>query len=489
MADEDKQQHHQYSASASEGWLNCPGKITMERGIKDEYSPWADEGSAAHYVGGICLEKGEMPDQYIGRTVICWAKEGDRDGQSFVEDGIPEGAVERSRWEVNEEMVENLQIYVDTVRADLNENGMLLAEERLHFGSAIGVEGAFGTTDAAIVFDGGECWNIYDLKYGRKPVDATGNTQMQLYALGALEEYGLIFDASKLKRIKATIIQPRIDNVSSWEVSIDDLMLFAERCKKAIELAEAAAFTVNVPNDWCSTLEEWQSTYLKPSDKGCMWCKAKGSCPAFAAQNIETVYAALPISDADLDSLDDIAPANPTGMQALALPKETFESSLQIAIANVPHLELDVLAKLYAASSLFDEFRDAVASRFHNALMSGAEHPDWKLVKGRAGNRKWENPEKAEETLKAMRLKADEMYDKKVISPTKAEKLLEKEFPRKWGKLQAQIVREEGKITLAPAHDKRPAYSPIDLLPDMTEKQDDLFEVFATTDQDDLDLV
>lgn len=476
------EQHHRYSASGSEGWLNCPGKVAMESGIPDTYSPWADEGSAAHFLGSICLEKNVSPSEYLGKEIICWEKAGERDGQVFAGDPLPEGAVERSRWEVDEEMVTNITIYKGLVEADVTAGRQLMVEKRVHFGDAIGVKGAFGTSDAIVIEDGGEDLFVDDLKYGRKPVDATENTQGRLYAIGAIEDYGLVYDLDNVKRIWIRIIQPRINNTSTWVTSPEDLKAFAERCKAAVERSEEAIFTMDTPNQWYETHEEWQKEYLKYSEKGCFWCKAKGSCPAFAAQNVEAIYTALPVAEADLSDLPEydengeVIPAT----KALALPKESFESSLKRAVANVHTLDTHTLAKLYGASSLFDEFRDSVAQMLHNRLMAGEQHPDWKLVRGRAGNRKWSSPEEAEEVMKSMRLKADEMYAKKIISPADAEKLLAKTSVRKWNRISGLITRSEGKIALAPAFDKRDAYIPVQL-PDLTEEDsgipDDLIDL------------
>ena len=88
-------------------------------------------------------------------------------------------------------------------------------------------------------------------------------------------------------------------------------------------------------------------------------------------------------------------------------------------------------------------------------LILGTEVPGFKLVEGKQGNRAWVDQAKAEAALKALRLKADDMYDKKLISPTTAEKLL-KTDPKKWAKLQELITRASGKPSVAPSSDKRP---------------------------------
>ena len=72
---------------------------------------------------------------------------------------------------------------------------------------------------------------------------------------------------------------------------------------------------------------------------------------------------------------------------------------------------------------LLRKFLDAVEERMLEETRIGT-FPDYKLVEGRRGKRDWRSPEDAEALMKSMRLKKDEMYDEKLISPTKAEKLL-----------------------------------------------------------------
>jgi hypothetical protein len=81
----------------------------------------------------------------------------------------------------------------------------------------------------------------------------------------------------------------------------------------------------------------------------------------------------------------------------------------------------------------------------------------YKLVEGRAGARAWADPAEAEKLLKSFRLKQDEMYDFTLISPTTAEKVLAAASPKRWAKAQALIRRSDGKPSVAPAADKRPA--------------------------------
>lgn len=193
---ETQAQHHRYSASGAEGWMTCAGKLVMEQGIPDKYSPFADEGSAAHFLASECLAKNRTPESYRNFGIICWEKPGERDGQCWSGgDDLPEGAVQRSLWKVDRDMVNYVTQYVDYVKGQV-KGGTLLVEQRVHFGNFIGVPGAFGTSDTVILSEDGTELIIVDLKYGFQEVSAERNSQMQLYALGVL---GSANDAEEAK--------------------------------------------------------------------------------------------------------------------------------------------------------------------------------------------------------------------------------------------------------------------------------------------------
>ncbi|MNY33805.1 hypothetical protein D3C86_1681020 [compost metagenome] len=109
---------------------------------------------------------------------------------------------------------------------------------------------------------------------------------------------------------------------------------------------------------------------------------------------------------------------------------------------------------------MIEGFAKAVRAEVERRLLAGKfTDARYKLVEGRQGARSWTSYEQAEAALKAMRLKVDQMYDFKLISPTTAEKVLKEANPRKWNKLQPLISRSDGKPSVAPASDKRPALS------------------------------
>ena len=237
---DDQIQHHEYSASGFEGPFNCSGIKVMERGLKDTYSPYADDGSASHFLAAECLINNTKPLSYLGRFIICWEKEGERDGQCFADEPLPEGAIQRSKWEVDANRVEHIIEYVRRIR--LRAKGhTLLVEQRVEFGAAVGLEGAFGTSDTIIIASDSSWIYIGDLKYGFGHVYAKNNTQLMLYALGVINDFkDLLIDLKKLKEIRFEILQPRIHNFSEWACTLPELTEFAGKAQVAIERCEEA---------------------------------------------------------------------------------------------------------------------------------------------------------------------------------------------------------------------------------------------------------
>jgi hypothetical protein len=119
----------------------------------------------------------------------------------------------------------------------------------------------------------------------------------------------------------------------------------------------------------------------------------------------------------------------------------------------------DVLADCMAKVDLIEGWCKAVRAEVETRLLTGKPVRGWKVVQGKKGNRKWSSDADAEAMLKAMRIPHDRMYDYAVISPTSAEKLAKAEVigPRQWPRVAALITQAEGKPSVAPESDKRPA--------------------------------
>jgi hypothetical protein len=291
----------------------------------------------------------------------------------------------------------------------------LLVEQRVDFSEFVGVPDSRGTADAIVL--AGPVLQVHDLKFGRGVrVDAERNEQLMLYALGALSGLDLL---GEIERVVMVIHQPRLDHVSEWECSADELRVWAST--KARKAAAEALACVESPADVARN--------LNPGEKQCRWCRAKATCPALAAKVQQDVGA-------------EFAAINDAGLVAVPISKPSAD--LSAAMAAVPLIEM---------------WCKAVMAEGERRMLAGVPVAGFKLVEGRRGSRKWFDAADAEAALKAMRLKHDEMYDYSVISPTTAEKLAKAGSlgARQWSKLQALITQAEGRPSVAPASDKRPA--------------------------------
>jgi len=360
--------HAKLSASGSARWLNCTGSVKAEQSFKDSSSPAAEYGTCAHELADIVLSTGKDIDSFLGQTLS--------DAPSV---------------KVDQEMIDNVQGYVNYVQSF---GGEQFYEVRLDYSHL--VPNGFGTSDAVVIVD--NVIHVIDLKMGKGVVvDAENNTQGMLYALGAVEEYGYLYDFDK---VVIHIYQPRVSNFSTWELSIVDLTLFGEYVtKQAIE-----ALSDDAPRT--------------PGDKQCQWCKAKATCPALLKHAEKTI-------SAEFDNLDDLP--------------------------DVDSLTPDKLSVILSNKKLIESWLKAVEEHISHTLLGGEEFPGFKLVAGRS-LRKWANEDEAQEQL--ITLLDDQAFEKKLLTVAKAEKAL---GAKRKKEIENLIIKPEGKPTLAPESDKRPS--------------------------------
>lgn len=319
-------------------------------------------------------------------------------------------------FEVDSDMASYVKRYVQIVQ-DYAKGGTLLVEQRLPIGHLTGEENATGTADAVVLLD--DEIVVIDLKYGRGvEVSAENNPQLKLYALGALQEYEMLGD---FKRVRLVICQPRASHdPSEWAISVEDLQRFAGHVK------ERAFHALNVlKHEQHGALIH----HLREGDVQCKFCKAKAKCPKlaqFVQTTLEAEFTAIPETlPADVATITDDA----------------------------------TLSQKMAACDLIEEWIAAIRAKVAGELNAGRDVPGYKLVQGKKGNRAWTDEAVVEELLKTMRVGHDKMYQYKVISPTTAEKLAKENIigPRQWPRLQPLITRTDGKPSVAPITDKRPA--------------------------------
>jgi hypothetical protein len=310
---------------------------------------------------------------------------------------------------VDKVMVAYVEDYVKLVR-EYAEGGVLLVEQRVPIGHLTGETDATGTSDAVVVHADEGRLTVIDLKYGMGVrVLADGNEQAMMYALGALESYEQLAD---FVNICMVIHQPRLNSVSEHWIRVDDLMKFAAKVTEAAD-------TVRSPD-----------AFTAPGEKQCRFCKAKSVCPALKEIVDETVQ-----EEATADDFADMG-----------------DNSLAVAMGRV---------------ELIEQWCKSIRAEVERRLTKGLDVPGYKLVEGRKGNRAWSDAKDAETRLSAV-LKRDEMYEEKFISPATAEKLLKKD-PEGMSLLEELTHRPEGKLSVAPATDKRPAMDVKPILDDFRD--------------------
>jgi hypothetical protein len=376
--------------------MRCPGSVVLEAEYPDSSSPFAAEGTCAHELAAAVLTDPEF--------VIPVGETKQVDGYTI---------------KVTQDMADHVMDYCRLVWESA-ERAKLLVEQRVPIGHLTGEEDATGTSDAIIVDYDQEAIEVIDLKYGvGVKVYAEDNEQMQMYALGALHEHSLISDFSWVTMM---IHQPRLNHVAEWTISTAQLEAFGEEVSEAARTVELAA------SRYGDIDFDWDFNFLQPGEKQCRFCKAKATCPALRE---EVSAISGPATAADFA---EFVPDVPNA--------ETGDNYLSMAMSKVDMVE---------------GWCKAVRAETERRLLAGQTVDGWKLVEGRRGNRAWSDEDAVEEMFKkSFRLRDDEMYVRKLISPTAAEKLL-KDTPKRLKRAMDLTTRSEGKPSVAPAADKRPA--------------------------------
>jgi hypothetical protein len=393
--------------------MTCPGSVAMEAGYPNEDNDASASGTVDHYIASQVLPPVSQPlETFAGRV-------------------IKEGAF---AFEVDDERLERVKVYTDLIR-DYAQHGTLLVEQKLPIGWLTGEEDAEGTSDAVILAP--DELIVADAKFGYKAVDVATTPQLRIYALAAKRQYELLHD---FKQVRCVIIQPRLSS-SPQEVvyTLEELDAFEQEVRKA---ANKALMALSNYTKAALPLE-----LLKPSEHGCEWCRAKAECPALAAFVQRHV-------GADFEALAD--PLAPPNRVEVLIDKACAETSPFTEVED--DISFTLSSKLMAVP-LIEDWCRAIRGRVEARLLEGKEVHGFKLVQGRKGARQWSDEDEVTATLKGFRLRDDEIYAFKLLGPAGIEKLL-KPNPKRWAKVEGLITQAEGKLSVAPKSDKRPAVTP-----------------------------
>jgi hypothetical protein len=439
--------HAKLSPSGADGWMVCVGKMHMEKGLPDHPSKAADEGTAAHFLASESLIAEVNANVHLGKIIAVGVSADNEDTCTWKLGGVA-GIKARNEFEVDQDMVDYIQSYMDYV-LNHGEEGEVYVEYALDISHLTGEPEAVGTLDTHIVKP--EELVIIDLKYGHTPVSVVGNRQLMIYALAAYNEHSLVQD---FKRVRMVIHQPRVfDDPAEFVMEIDELMDFADEVK----LAANRVWSVFREEDG-SIAEK----YLTPGEAQCKFCRAKLQCPAF-----NKATDALVISQ--FEEIQE-------GMEGV--PGATMIGQVDHFVKSYTPEQLNSMANCLP---LVKQWVKAVEdTRDWYLLEQNGQLADWKVVQGNEGNREWVNVAAAEAELKRMKIKEEHMYNKKLVTAPQAEKLFKAKIigDRQWPKLQGLITRKPGGKTVVPATDKRPALTHVaeqfEVISDKSESVDDL---------------
>lgn len=373
--------HAILSASGAHRWLNCTPSARLEEPLPDTSSIYAQEGALAHDLGELELKRLLMEiDQSEYRKQLKAIQSHELYSAEMM------GYIDQFATYVMEQYMEAKERSPDAV---------IFLEQRLDFSRWV-PEG-FGTGDCTIISD--KVMEIIDFKYGKGvEVGAEDNVQMMLYALGALDTYGYIYD---IDTVRMTIHQPRIDNVSSWEMGADELLQWADEVLRPKAETAWAGEGEPIPGDWCR------------------FCKVKNRCKA-RAEAAMSVPSDFDYKDPNLLTVDEIA---------------------------------EILHEVDAIEAWAKDIRDYALVQ---ARDNGVKFKGWKLVEGRS-IRRYSDPEQVEKVLRAAKYKVKDIYKPRELKGiTDMTKLLGRKKFQELLEEPGLVVKPEGRPTLAPESDKRP---------------------------------
>ncbi len=359
--------HAILSASASKRWLSCPPSAKLNAELPDTTSEYAREGTCAH----------ELAEYKVNKMLGIEAKN-PTESLDFYDSEM-------------EDCTDSYAQYIAEQIAKY-DSPVVMVEQRLDFSKY--VPGGFGTGDCVIVAD--DVLTVIDYKHGKGvPVSAENNSQMMLYALGALELFDSLYD---IREICMIIFQPRLENISEFTMTVNTLLDWAEN-----ELRPKAELAEKGEGEFCA-------------GEHCRFCKIKATCRKRAEYNLMLAQ----YDFAPPDMLED------TEIEA-------------------------ILEKVEALTAWAADVKEYALSK----ALAGKQWTGYKVVEGKS-NRKYTDENAVAAAVKA--IGKNPYSEPEILGITAMTKLLggKKKFDEL---LSKYVCKPQGKPTLVPDSDKRKAWN------------------------------
>ena len=387
MINHSERAHAVLSASGAEKWLNCPPSARLEESYPDTSSPYAKEGTLAHEIAEF-KARNYFIETLPKRTFTSKLNK-------FKKDELYQNEMD--------EYTESYLEYIKEVAMKYPSKPYIALEKKIDFSKY--VPDGYGTCDCILIH--GNDMHIIDFKYGKGvPVSAENNSPLMLYALGALEAYSMLY---QIETVHLSISQPRIDNISCFEISAANLLSWAVG-----EVEPKAKLAYDGIGDF-------------KAGEHCRFCKAQAQCRAKA----ESIISVFPVKE-DPALLTD-----------------------------------DEIGLILAKAKELVSWSNAVEDYALNAILSGKEIQGWKAVEGRSV-RVFSDADKAFEKIVESGTPEEMLYERKRLSLSQIEKLLgKKEFE---SIVSSFVIKPQGKPTLAPSDDKRPVFNKADVFENIIDK-------------------
>ena len=368
--------HAVLSASAAHRWLMCPPSARLEEQFPDTASESAAEGTLAH-------ELAEIKVRHYFYTVDFGRQKYTRRLNKLKKEALWQDEMDRYTNEYLD--------YIKQTALSLESAPYAVIEMRVDYSAY--VPDGFGTADCILI--SGETLHVIDFKYGKGVmVSAEENAQLSFYALGAYEAYKMLYP---IKHIRMSIVQPRLDNTSEWEYTVEALLKWGEYVRERAALA------------W-----KGEGDYAPGTDT-CRFCRAKARCRARSDHNVKKAF--------DIGELPPLISAVEAGKR---------------------------LAELEDVVKYQKDLQEWALSE----CLAGGDVPGWKAVEGR-GSRDWTDMDKAFEMLQEQGVDRAMLWEERPLTLAQVEKVVgKKEFN---GLVGDMVVKRPGKPALVRSSDKRPA--------------------------------